>query len=167
MPGLTVAMDPLYKCIAKHNTTKTKFSMSAEELRAFQRVLTLISNPSVLTNPRHNIPFLIYTDASNSASGFMLAQVIDSVEKPIMFGSKIFNKHEINYSTPEKELLAIVTAIKKCKPFIHGQKIIVRTDHRAWTNNASVNKHSGRLARWQSILGDEDITLQRHLTIHQ
>lgn len=67
----------------------------------------------MLSYPNFELPFILTTDASNYALGAVLSQVIDKIEKPIAFASRTLNKTESNFSTTEKEALAIIWAVTK------------------------------------------------------
>lgn len=71
----------------------------------------LISAP-ILIFPDFNRPFIVTTDASDYAVGCMLSQGEVPHDKPIAFASKTLTSAQINYSTIEKELYAIMFAIQ-------------------------------------------------------
>ena len=70
----------------------------------------------ILSYPDFSHPFLLYTDSSQTAISFILGQSVAGVEKVVSYGGRTLTKHELNYSTFEKEALAIVAGIKKYKP---------------------------------------------------
>ena len=61
--------------------------------------------------PDHRKPFILETDASAFAVGGVLKQVVDSKECPVLFFSHTLSKAERNYSTYERELLALVKSV--------------------------------------------------------
>ena len=61
----------------------------------------------------------------------MLGQKHEKVFHPIYFISKILNNAPQNYTTTEKELLAVVYAVEKFRSYIIGYKVICHTDHSA------------------------------------
>jgi RNase H-like domain found in reverse transcriptase len=69
---------------------------------------------------------------------------------------------EKNYSTTEKECLAIVWATLHLRPYLEGQNFIIRTDHHSqrWVLNLSDGQ--GRLARWRLRLLEFDYEVQYH-----
>ena len=70
-------------------------------------------------------------DASNYALGAVLGQKIDKKMHGIYYASKTMNETQLNYTTTEKELLAIVFALDKLRPYLLGFKVIIHTDHAA------------------------------------
>jgi hypothetical protein len=70
-------------------------------------------------------------DASDYAVGVVLSQSKDKKYYSISYASKILTELQLNYATTEKELLAMVFAIKKFRSYLVGAKVIVYTDHAA------------------------------------
>ena len=65
----------------------------------------------------------------NYAVGAVLGQRLDKKPTTICYASKTLIEAQINYTTMEKELLAVVYALEKFRPYIFGSKIIIYTDH--------------------------------------
>ena len=63
--------------------------------------------------------------------GEVLGQRLDKKLMAIYYASKTLVEAQINYTTTEKELLAVVYALEKFRPYILGSKIIIYTDHAA------------------------------------
>ena len=70
-------------------------------------------------------------DASDYAVGAVLGQRIDKKPIAIWYASKTVAEAQMNYTTMEKELLAVVYALEKFRPYILGSKILIYTDHAA------------------------------------
>ena len=68
-------------------------------------------------------------DAYDFLVGTVLGQRIDKKPTAICYASKPLADDQLNYTTTEKELLAVVFALEKFRPYILGSKIIVYTDH--------------------------------------
>ena len=70
-------------------------------------------------------------DVSDYAMGAVLGQITDNIFKAIYYASKTFNEAQDNYSTTEKEMLAMVFACEKFSPYILGSYVVIHTDHAA------------------------------------
>jgi hypothetical protein len=80
-----------------------------------------VSKP-ILQYPYFTREFILTTDASNEGLGAILSQGEIEKDLPIAYASKNLNKAERNYSTSEKELLAIVWGVKHYRPYLYGRK---------------------------------------------
>lgn len=128
-------------------------------IAAFEKLKDLITNHPILRYPDFNKKFKIITDASNYAIGAVLTQ--DS--HPICYASRTLNNHEQNYSTIEKELLAVVWGVRYFRPYLFGREFELQTDHQPikWLHA----KHNGkdinpRLQRWLIQLGEYNIKFE-------
>ena len=73
-----------------------------------------------MAKPDWNKEFEIMCDASDYAMGAVLGQRVDKVFKAIYYAKKTFNEAQENYSTTKKEMLTIVFAWEKFRPYILG-----------------------------------------------
>lgn len=126
-----------------------------EYANAFDELKLILTSDQVLAYPDFESPFILTTDASNYALGAVLAQIQNNVEKPIAFGSRTLSKTEENYSTTEKEALAIMWAVEKYRPYLFGNKFILITDHKPLTFIKSSVKNS-KILRWRLELENFD-----------
>ena len=70
-------------------------------------------------------------DASDYAVGAVLGKRINKKPTAIWYVSKTLAKAQMNYTTTKKELLEVVYALEKFRPYILGSKIIIYIDHAA------------------------------------
>lgn len=90
-----------------------KFKWSEECQAAFEQLKTALTSPPVLAYPDNSKSFVLTTDASGTALGFILGQFDDNgVERVIAFGGRSLNKFERNYTISERECFAIIEGIK-------------------------------------------------------
>ena len=129
IPHCADIVRPLHTLLA---TTKTKQPLTWNDntLKAFNDIKQAIANASLLSYPTTDAPTNIMTDASNTAVGAVLQQLIDNTWRPIAFFSKTLKPQETRYSTFDRELLAVYLAIKHFRYFIEGRQFYVSTDHK-------------------------------------
>ena len=119
---------------------------------AFDRLkLALILAP-VLAFPHFDEQFLLYVDASSGSIRFALAQILNGKGVVIAYNGRGLNQAERNYTTTEREALALVEGIKKFQPYLHDRKFVVYTDHSSLRWLMNVKDATGRLARWALLL---------------
>ncbi|XP_070203469.1 uncharacterized protein [Littorina saxatilis] len=116
---------------------------------AFERLKeTLVSQP-VVRLPDPEKAFVLRTDASDVGLGAVLLQADEKGDlQPVSYASKKLIPAEINYSTIEKECLAMVWGIRKFEPYLFGQHFTLMTDHQPLQYLQQVRPHNGRLTRW-------------------
>ena len=113
-----------------------------------------------MEKPNWNKEFEIMCDASDYAMGAVLGQRIDKVFKAIYCASKTFNEAQENYSTTEKEMLAIVFACENFRPYILGSHIIIHTDHATIKYLMEKKEAKPRLIRWVLLLQEFDLEIK-------
>ena len=57
------------------------------------------------------------------------SNIVDGVEYPVAFASRVLTPAECRYSTTKREALAVIQAMKWFKPYIWGTQFVLRTDH--------------------------------------
>lgn len=132
------------------NLTKKKVSWEwgKEQEIAFETLKHLLTSPPVLGQNDSSKPYILRTDASKYALGAVLLQGTGADEHPIEYASRLLTKAERNYSTTEREALAIVWALNKFRAYIDGQEVTVATDHQPLRWLMNLKSPTGRLARW-------------------
>ena len=133
-----------------------KFNWSQEQTDAFNFLKHKLTTAPLLQYPDFNKPFILTTDASNYAVGAILSQGEIGKDKPIAYASRTLNKAEGNYSTIEKELLAILFGVKTFRPYLFGRKFQIVTDHRPLVWLFNVKDPGSRLIRWRLKLEEYD-----------
>lgn len=125
------------------------FIWSNEQQLSFESLKDKLISAPVLTYPDFTKPFTLTCDASNYAISAILSQGPIGKDNPIAYSSRTLNKNEINYSTTEKELLAIIFGCKNFRPYLFGRKFLIVTDHRPlkWLFNHS--DPSSKMQRWR------------------
>ena len=114
--GFAMLSAPLTRLTEKHRC----FSWTDTEATAFNKQRECLSNTLVLAYPRFDVSFCLKTDASADGLGAVLTQTYDDEERPVGFASRRMNPAEKNYSTTERELLAIIWGINHFRPYLYG-----------------------------------------------
>ncbi|GJR47127.1 reverse transcriptase domain-containing protein [Tanacetum coccineum] len=97
----------------------------AECIQAFDTLKRELTQALVMIKPDWSLPFEIMCDVSDYAVGAVLRQRIDKHFKTIHYASKTMNEAQENYTTTEKELLAVVFAFKKFRQYVVLSKTII------------------------------------------
>ena len=164
---------PLYALCKKG----VKFRWEEAEQKAFEEIKKELLKKRTLAYPDVNEKFYVSVDASDYAYGanlYQLREVEDGslqlqnilahsdewskAEKDAFLQdnkvpfivesfSKKWNKHEVNYTTSEKECLAIVNALERWAHYLSPKEFEVWSDHRALTSLTTSEKP--RLKRWK------------------
>lgn len=119
---------------------------------AFETLKDSLAKQPVLHLPDLNKEFILRTDASNVGLGAMLMQTFEGDIHPVAYASRCLNKAECNYSTSEKECLAIIWGIQKFQAYLYGKKFTIQTDHQPLAYISNSNRSNGRLTRWSLFL---------------
>ena len=145
VPCYSTIAEPLYRLQKKN----IHFSWSNECQQAFDSIKQLLISSPTLRYPNFDREFLLMTDASNVGVGAILSQIdIDEKEYVIGYASRALSNEERNYSTTERECLAVLFGIKFFRPYLHGTHFTIITDHGSLTWLMNLRDCNGRLARW-------------------
>ena len=139
---------PLCRLLEKY--TKFKFDESFQN--SFEEIKSRLIEAPIMAKPDWNREFEIMCDASDFVMGVVLGQKAEKVFKAIYYARKTFNKAQENYSTTEKEMLAIVFACENFRPYILGSHVIIHTDHAAIKYVMAKKEAKSRLIRWVLLL---------------
>ncbi|GFY28509.1 retrovirus-related Pol polyprotein from transposon 297 [Trichonephila clavipes] len=126
----------------------TAWKWSEIEQQAFQTLKQCLITAPILRQVDPKKPFIIRTDASSYALGAVLLQGESPAdEQPVEYASRLLSSAEKNYSTTEREALAIVWALNKFRGYIEGAEITVASDHQPLKWLMTLTSPTGRLAR--------------------
>jgi len=131
--------------IGSTGNKKQPIEWTDELERCFKEVKAVIARDTLLQFPNHNLPFDIYTDASDYQMGACIMQN----GKPVAYFSRKLTGPQTRYTTTEKELLAIVCTLNEYRSMLFGAKINVYTDH---LNLTYSNFNTQRVLRWRVML---------------
>nr|GEV34058.1 DNA-directed DNA polymerase [Tanacetum cinerariifolium] len=134
----------------------TPFIFSEDCIKAFQTLKKKLTEAPILIAPNWDLPFELMCDASDFAIGAVLGQCYEKHFRPINYASKTLIEAESNYTTTEKEMLAVVYAFKKFQSYLIMNKCIVHTDHSALKYLFAKKDAKARLLRWVLLLQEFD-----------
>ena len=93
---------------------------------SFKELKSMVSAETLLSHSDLKLPLSVHTDAYDKQLGAVIIQN----NKPISFFSRKLNKPQRNYTTTEKELLAIMECLKHFRGIIFGYEIKLFLDHK-------------------------------------
>ncbi|GJV19638.1 reverse transcriptase domain-containing protein [Tanacetum coccineum] len=135
---------------------ETPFFFLKECIESFNTLKRKLTEAPILIAPDWDLPFELMCDASDFAIGAVLGQRKNKHFQPIHYASKTMTEAQINYTTTEKELLAIVYAFEKFRSYLIMNKSIVHTDHSALKYLFAKKDAKARLLRWVLLLQEFD-----------
>lgn len=134
-----------------HHLTKKTVVYSKDPVyrTAFELLKQALAAPPVLAYPDPSLPYELISDASVTGCGAVLMQD----KRPVAYFSSKFCPAEVNYTTTEQELLAIIKALKEWRCYLEGCKqLTIYTDHNPLTYLPTQAMLSRRQARWMEFL---------------
>ncbi|KAL0821690.1 hypothetical protein ABMA28_005122 [Loxostege sticticalis] len=130
-----------------------------EQQSAFEQLRQLLVSAPILRQADETQPYKLRTDSSGYCLGAVLMQGEGPDERPIEYASRLLTAAERNYTTTEREALAVVWAVTKFRGYIEGSEVIVVSDHQPLRWLMSVKSPSGRLARWALTLQEYNLRI--------
>ncbi|RVW23429.1 Retrovirus-related Pol polyprotein from transposon 17.6 [Vitis vinifera] len=153
--GFLSISKPLCELLAKD----AKFIWDERCQNSFDQLKKFLTTP-IVRAPNWQLPFELMCDASDFAIGAMLGQREDGKPYVIYYASKTLNEAQRNYTTTEKELLAVVFALDKFRAYLVGSFIIVFTDHSALKYLLTKQDAKAKLIRWILLLQEFDLQIK-------
>nr|GEZ19396.1 reverse transcriptase domain-containing protein [Tanacetum cinerariifolium] len=132
------------------------FIFSNDCIQAFRTLKEKLTEAPILIASNWDQPFELMCDASDYAIGVVLGQRVEKHFRPIHYASKTMTQAETNYTTTEKEMLALVYAFEKFRSYLIMNKSIVYTDHSALKYLFAKKDAKARLLRWILLLQEFD-----------
>nr|GEU83685.1 reverse transcriptase domain-containing protein [Tanacetum cinerariifolium] len=139
---------------------ETPFVFSKDCIDAFETLKKKLTEAPIFVVPDWNLPFKLMCDASDFAIGVVLGQRKTKHFHPIHYASKTMTEAQIHYTTTEKEMLAIVYAFEKFRPYLVLSKSIMYMHHSVLKYILCKQDSKLRLLRWVLLLQEFDITIR-------
>nr|GFC19151.1 reverse transcriptase domain-containing protein [Tanacetum cinerariifolium] len=134
----------------------TSFIFSQDCIQALQTLKQKLTEEPILIAPNWDLLFELMCDASDFAIGAVLGQRYENHFRPIHYASKTLTEAESNYTTTEKEMLAVVYAFEKFRSYLIMNKCIVHTDHSTLKYLFTKKDAKARLLWWVLLLQEFD-----------
>lgn len=121
-----------------------------EHQKVFEDLKQSLIEPPLLVGFRHSRKCVLHTDSSDYACGAVLHQETEEGHLVVIcYISRLFNNHEINYSTCEKECASLIYALEKLRPYLYAKSFTVVSDNSAVCSLMKLKcSKSRRLNRW-------------------
>ena len=130
LPGIAKLLAPLTEATKSRGKVIT---WTDECQTAFEAAKSSLASATLLNHPDPKSETRLSTDASDSAIGAELSQKHHGMWRPIAFFSRKLTSTQSRYSTFDRELLAIYSAIQHFRFFLEGRPFSVLTDHKPLT----------------------------------
>ena len=162
LPDAPTTLEPLHALLRKGKAWK----WNREHQEAFDSAKKLLQSETLLVHFNPELKLVLASDASNYGIGAVLShEMPDGTERPIGYVSRSLNSAERNYSTIDKEALAIIVGVKKFHQFLYGKKFTIKTDHKPLQGLLGEKKGvssqaSPRVQRWALTLAAYEYEIQ-------
>ncbi|GJR44127.1 reverse transcriptase domain-containing protein [Tanacetum coccineum] len=154
---------PFFKTLKKC-TKKSDFHWTTEAKEVFQQMKQLIAELPILTAPMENEELIVYLAAAKETVSAVLMTEKEAKQMPVYFVSRTLRGPELNYTSMEKLVLALVHASKHLKRYFQAHPIIVITDQPIH-QILSRSEVAGRLQKWSIELGEYAIHYRPRVSI--
>ncbi|KAL4280285.1 hypothetical protein GQ457_03G016110 [Hibiscus cannabinus] len=136
-----------------------QFEFNEDCTKAFNLLKQKLVSAPIVEPPDWTLPFELMCDASDYAIRAVLGQRKGKSFHPVYYASKTLNDAQVNYTTTEKELLAVIFAFDKFRSYLIGTKVTVYTDHSPIKYLLSKKDPKPRLIRWILLLHEFDVEI--------
>ena len=155
---------PLNELLRGNIKGRAPITWTQEAIRAFEKAKDDLANATLIAHPRLEAHLALFCDASDFSMGASLQQKIKGTWEPLGFFSKKLSDTQRKYSTYDRELLAIYSAIKYFKHMLEARDFSILTDHKPLTYAffQKPEKASPRQSRHLDLIGQYSTDI-RHL----
>ena len=143
-----------------HDDAKWEWQQIHQE--AFEKLRNTLISDQIMSYPDFTKPFIIKSDASDAAVGYVLTQMINGKERVISYGSKKLTETQMRWCTYDREFWALLCAIRANSHYLRHAKFSAIIDHRpllAWKKVDPKKDPTGRRTRWAIELSCYDFDL--------
>ena len=144
------------KCLPFFRVLRKSFEWTDECQKAFENLKKYLSSPPLLSPSMLGEELYLYIAISQAAVSAALVREEGGSQRPVYFISRAFRGAEERYPRMEKLAFALVTAVRKLKPYFQAHTIIVLTDQ-PLKRAMSSPEAAGRMALWEIELSEFDV----------
>ena len=157
VPKCSTILQPLHVILSRRRLEWTDVVKNA-----FEVAKKIISEKILLAYPEHDAPITFMVDASENGAGAVVQQTVDGVKQPLMFFSQSFNQAQKNYSTFDRELLAMYMAVRYFSWFLESRDFCILTDHKPLVAafKSPMNNSTHRQSRHLSTISEYTTNVQ-------
>lgn len=163
IPHAVVSQTKLQKLIkGNKKNDNTILEWTNETIAAFDECKNELANATLLAHPASNAPLVLQVDASDTAVGAAIHQIINNEMQPLGFYSKRLTDTQRRYSTYDRELLAAYQSVKHFRHMLEARNFVLLTDHKPLTYafKQKQDKASPRQARHLDLIGQFTTNIQ-------
>nr|GEV26222.1 uncharacterized protein [Tanacetum cinerariifolium] len=131
-----------------------------ECIESFNTLKKKLTEALILVSPDWDLPFEIMCDASDYAVGAVLGQRKTKCFLPIHYASKTMTDAQVHYTMTKKELLAVVYAFEKFRPYQVLSKTVLYTDHSTLKYLLAKQDAKPRFLQWILLLQEFDVIIR-------
>jgi len=144
-------------------TKNAKFEWTEQHQQAFEKLKSaMTSAPICLHFPNWKDDIVLISDSCKTGCGYIIcSRDAKGTYKILLFGGRMWNRHEMKWSTTELELAGVITALEQNSQYFIGQrKFYVLTDHLSNVFVQSLKHSHGKLYRWSLRLQNYNFEIQ-------
>ena len=159
--NFSVVAEPLTTLLCK----REKFVWTMECQQAFERIKSLLLSTPVLKAPDFKKSFKLQVDASDAGIGAVLLQESpQGIDHPVSYYSQKVTRPQTNYSTSEKEALALLLSLRHFDVYLSAAvaPVEVYTDHNPLVFIHKMKNKNQRLFCWSLALQEYNLII-RHI----
>jgi len=154
VPDFSKSIVSLTDMLKEQQKVKKKFVWPAAAQLEFDAVRAALMAAAGLVIPDLRGQFVIETDASGLGMGAVLYQFTDERLVPVWYMSRKFTETETRYNTRDREALAVVWALRKCRPYVALRPFILYSDHESLAGFKVQPGLKGKDWRQQEFIGE-------------
>lgn len=148
----------MYNHATRHLLQKcAKWKWGPNKERVFSQIRDLFLNVVLLHHPNPGLTYYLQTDSWGYGIGGVLYQDLDDRKTGVVsFASRSIRGAKLNYTTPEKELFALIFSLMIFHTYVLGTPLVIRNEHQALIFLKNCRILIERLTRWVLLLQQFD-----------